>query len=70
MGLSRSTYYYNLKRPEEVPVRRGGRSKPGWSVTADGARMTDTEIKKCLIRLIEGDGFYWLPELTWALRRG
>ncbi|MGI6663186.1 MAG: transposase, partial [Bacillota bacterium] len=33
--------------------------------------MADTEIKKCLIKLIEGDGFYYgYRKLTWALRRG
>jgi putative transposase len=71
VGLSRSTYYYILKRPEKGSTRRGGRTKPGWSATVDGVRMADTEIKKCLIKLIEGDGFYYgYRKLTWALRRG
>lgn len=57
--LSRSTYYYQLKRSGESSLPRGGRPVPGWSRAKNGRKVFDDEIRGELLKLIEKDGEYY-----------
>lgn len=68
VGLSRSTYYYNIK---SIPKRKGGgRPIPGYSLRKDGKVITDIEIQRKLVGLIQEEGCcYGYLKLTHALRK-
>jgi len=70
VGLNRSTYYYQLRVARRDRVRRGGRPVPGWTWTVGGDRVSDDQVKQCLVDLLNGDGFFYgYLKLTHALRR-
>ncbi|MGV3467371.1 MAG: IS3 family transposase [Heyndrickxia sp.] len=70
IGLPRSTYYYQKNyRVEEKKVSEG-RPAPGYSITEDGKKVSDEQIKEWLLEEIAGEnhafGYY---KLTLVLRR-
>jgi putative transposase len=70
VGVSRATFYYQLRASGRERVHRGGRPVPGWTRTLNGGRLSDDQVKQCLVNIIEGDGqHYGYLKLTHALRR-
>jgi putative transposase len=73
VGVLEATYYARKKREKEVEKPRvfnGGRPIPGYSVTKDGRRISDEQIKEWLLELVAGDGqAYGYRKLTIALER-
>lgn len=70
LGISRSTYYYQLANPSRPKVTTGGRPIPGFSRTTKGKKIKDSTIKRYLMKLIEGDAcIYGYRKLTKALRK-
>jgi len=60
LGLSESTYYDRKKRiataqTEQVVENRKGRPVPGFSLTATDEKVSDEQIKKWLLELLEGE---------------
>ena len=75
VGLPSSTYYAIQKRKKSPPceratsVNRGGRPIPGYSLTVDGEKICNEQIKEYLCEAIAGDGFpYGYRKLTDELR--
>lgn len=59
MGLAESTYYERLKRLKQSTkasdaIRRG-RPCPGYSLTLQGRKVSDEQIKEWLLELVEGE---------------
>lgn len=73
VGVLEATYYARKKREKEGPKPRvfnGGRPQPGYSVTTDGKRISDEQIKEWLLELVAGEGqAYGYRKLTIALQR-
>lgn len=73
VGVLEATYYARKKREKEGPKLRvfnGGRPQPGYSVTTDGKRISDEQIKEWLLELVAGEGqAYGYRKLTIALQR-
>ncbi|WP_159071980.1 IS3 family transposase [Carboxydocella thermautotrophica] len=70
VGVSRSTYYYQLKREYAQRRASGGRPVPGYSCDEQKTKISDEEIKKWLLQFIENEGFaYGYIKLTMALRK-
>lgn len=59
LGLAESTYYERLKRAKqfaETPaIVRRGRPCPGYSLTLQGHKVSDEQIKEWLLELTEGE---------------
>jgi putative transposase len=57
--LSESTYYDRRKRAAlstvHTPSRQRGRPCPGYSLTTDGKKVSDEQIKEWLLELVEGE---------------
>jgi putative transposase len=70
VGLSRSTYYHQLRAAGRPRTYGGGRPVPGWTWTLNGGRVADDEVRRYVLDLINGDGLhYGYLKLTHALRR-
>jgi putative transposase len=73
VGVLEATYYARKKREKEGPKPRvfnGGRPLPGYSMTKDGKRISDEQIKEWLLELVAGEGqAYGYRKLTIALQR-
>lgn len=70
VGLSHSTYYYQLKHPVVVPNHRGGHPVTITTCTVDGNIISDEQVKEWLCELIFAEGeYYGYHKLTWTLRR-
>ncbi|GEO28172.1 integrase [Alicyclobacillus acidoterrestris] len=70
MGVSRSTYYFQQTHEPKPRVYRGGRPIPGYSLTVDGRKVSDGQIKEWLMEEIESDGLgYGYVKLMIQLRR-
>jgi putative transposase len=73
VGILEATYYARKKREKEGQkplTSNGGRPQPGYSLTQDGKRISDEQLKEWLLELVEGDGqAYGYRKLTVALRR-
>jgi len=72
LEINRSTYYHSIKPKPEARPNRGGRPKSVHSVTADGKKVSNEQIKEWICELIqeeeEGD-CYGYVKITHALRR-
>lgn len=58
LGLAKSTYYDRFKREAQAKpstASRRGRSYPGYSLTTDGRKVSDEQIKEWLLELVEGE---------------
>lgn len=59
LGLAESTYYERLKRAkqsaEATNAIRRGRPCPGYSLTLQGLKISDEQIKEWLLELVEGE---------------
>ena len=70
VGVSRSTYYFRETHEPKPRVYRGGRPIPGYSLTDDGKKVSDEQIKEWIIEEIEGDGFnYGYVKLKVQIQR-
>ena len=70
VGISRSTYYYQLSRKGSERHTGGGRPVPGYSCDAHGRQICDEQIKEWISELIEGEGYaYGYRKLTVCLHR-
>jgi putative transposase len=70
VGVSRSTYYFQISHRPQPRQASGGRPIPGYSLTTDGTKVSDEQIKEWLMEAIESDGFaYGYLKLTHLLRR-
>lgn len=70
VGVSRSTYYYNIKNAGKHKEYKGGRPVSGYSLNTDGNPICDDQIKRYILSLIEGEGeCYGYSKLTVVLRR-
>lgn len=68
--MPHSTYYYSLKHTSPKQAPKGGRPVSGYSYTFEGKKVTDTRIKRLIIKLLEGEEHtYGYRKLTIALRR-
>jgi len=73
-GLASSTYYDRKRRENQSDRRtsghRRGRPCPGYSLTVDGRKVCDEQIKEWLVELAEGEEYvYGYKLLTECLRR-
>ncbi|WP_162985807.1 IS3 family transposase [Virgibacillus sp. Bac330] len=70
LKIPRSTYYYRKNyRVNEKQVSEG-RPAPGYSITEDGKKIADEQIKEFLLELISGECHsYGYRKLTVVLRR-
>jgi putative transposase len=67
---SHSTYYHRRRRKKRKKDFSGGRPIPGYSLNRNGTVTNDSDIKKNLMYIIEGEGFYYgYRKLTYCLRR-
>ncbi|WP_158702700.1 IS3 family transposase [Paenibacillus faecalis] len=59
LGLAESTYYERLKRSKQPAEAAGtirrGRPCPGYSLTLQGHKVSDEQIKEWLLELVEGE---------------
>ncbi|MFD2672226.1 IS3 family transposase [Marinicrinis sediminis] len=70
VGVSRSTYYYQKHYRVEEKTVSEGRPAPGFSLQADGTKISDEQIKEWLLQLMEHEGAaYGYQKLTILLRR-
>jgi putative transposase len=70
IGLSRSTYYYQLKNRDKPKNHCGGRPIPGYSIDKSDKRIFDGQIKDWIVELIAGEGYsYGYRKLTVCLKR-
>ncbi len=70
LGIPRSTYYYQKNYKVEEKQVSEGRPAPGYSITKDGKKISDEQIKEWLLEEIEGDAYaYGYRKLTKQLRR-
>lgn len=68
--VPRSTYYYHIKHPERRQPKGTGRPIPGFSYHVHGHKVSDVQIKRYLMRLIQGpDSAFGYRKLTVLLRR-
>lgn len=71
-NVPRSTYYYKPKTgtPGKTQQARSGRPVPGYSVTFKGEKITDSRIKRYILKLLEGEeSGYGYRKITIHLRR-
>ncbi|AGB41477.1 transposase [Halobacteroides halobius DSM 5150] len=72
VGLSESTYYYNINHNSEddnSSNNPNGRPIPGYSYSYAGEKVSDEQIKEWLLELVAGDGFpYGYKKLTTCLK--
>jgi putative transposase len=73
VGVLEATYYARKKRDKEgtkPQLHNGGRPQPGYSLSQDGKRISDEQIKEWLLELVAGEGqAYGYRKLTIALQR-
>jgi hypothetical protein len=70
LGIPRSTYYYQKNYKVEEKQVSEGRPAPGYSITKDGKKISDEQIKEWLLEEIEGDAYaYGYRKLTKQLRQ-
>ncbi|MBE3552624.1 MAG: transposase, partial [Kyrpidia tusciae] len=70
VGVSRSTYYFQITHTPKPHARAGGRPAPGYSWTREGRKISDEQIKEWIMEAIAGDGYaYGYRKLTHLLRR-
>lgn len=70
IGISRSTYYANLKHQPKPRIFAGGRPKSHYTFTSDNKVVSNEQVKEWLCELITGEGFvYGYLKLTHCLRR-
>lgn len=72
VGVSRSTYYFQLSHDFKVQPRKGGsgRPVPGYSYTHDKRKISDEQIKEWIMTEIAGDGLtYGYVKLAKLLKR-
>lgn len=69
VGVSRSTYYFQLNHKPQPRRSGGGRPIPGYSLTKDGHKVSDEQIKEWLMEEIAADGYaYGYLKLAYRLR--
>ncbi len=70
VGVSRSTYYYQLTHEPRPHTTSGGRPIPGYSLTTEDRKVSDEQIKEWILEAISGDGYaYGYRKLTHMLRQ-
>jgi len=70
VGVARSTYYYQVSNKSTKRASSGGRPVPGYSYAKNGIKVSDKQIKKWLLQLIENEGYaYGYHKLTIILKR-
>ncbi|WP_259372347.1 IS3 family transposase [Neomoorella thermoacetica] len=70
VGVSRSTYYYQLTHEPKPHTTTGRRPFPGHSLTVGGRKVSDEQIKEWIMESISGDGYaYGYRKLTHMLRQ-
>ncbi len=70
VGVSEATYYHHIKNQGKPRVYKGGRPKPGYSLTKTGRPISDEQITEWLLELISGDeSSYGYRKLTLCLQR-
>lgn len=68
--VPRSTYYYHIKHPVRRQPKSTGRPIPGFSFNRKGRKVSDTQIKRFLMQLIQGENSaFGYRKLTVLLRR-
>ncbi len=50
--------YYKKMQPRKVPVKRKGRSAPGYCLKTDGSKIDDKELEVLLLKLYSYDDPY------------
>jgi putative transposase len=70
-SVSHSTYYYQQKAPKpQNGVCKRGRPVPGYSLTFEGKKIRDHQIKRYIEKLLEGEeSAYGYRRITTCLRR-
>ncbi|MCL6577536.1 MAG: IS3 family transposase [Kyrpidia sp.] len=70
VGVSRSTYYFQITHTPKPHARAGGRPAPGYSWTREGRKISDEQIKEWIMETIAGEGYaYGYRKLTHLLRQ-
>ncbi|MCY6354508.1 IS3 family transposase [Clostridium sp. ZS2-4] len=70
VGLSRSTYYYNLSVEGKEKYKPVGGKPKGYSLTEKGKRICDDEIKEYILEAIDGDAInYGYRKIMHNLKR-
>ncbi|ENJ9654078.1 transposase [Clostridium botulinum] len=70
VGLSRSTYYYNLSIEGKEKYKPVGGKPKGYSLTSKGEKICDDEIKEYILQAIEGDAInYGYRKIMHYLKR-
>ncbi|WP_242847855.1 IS3 family transposase [Fervidicella metallireducens] len=59
VGLSKSTYYYNISNMFKVKKKPVGKSIPGYSFDNNGKKICDEQIKEWIIESIEDDAEHY-----------
>lgn len=69
-GVAASTYYYQFAHTQPKQAPQGGRPVPGYSMTFKGRKVTDKQIKRRIIKLLEGEeSVYGYRKITLVLQR-
>ncbi|MCF8568628.1 IS3 family transposase [Alicyclobacillus tolerans] len=70
VGVSRSTYYFQQTHEPKPRTSSGGRPVTKYTLTKDGEKVSNEQVKEWLMEAIEGDGFaYGYLKLTYWLKR-
>lgn len=70
IGISRSTYYYNLWRQNKVKVHAGGRPNSHYTITTDNRIISNEQVKEWICEIIQAEGYaYGYLKLTYCLRK-
>jgi putative transposase len=70
VGVSRSTYYYQISHEPKPRTTSGGRPASTYTRTEDGHKVSNVQVKEWITCAVEGDGFaYGYRKLTYLLKR-
>lgn len=71
VGLSKSTYYYHILIENKVRIKPENVGRPivGYSVSVNGSKVCDEEIKEYIMEAIQNEAFYYgYHKITYYLR--